>query len=350
MHLRKFWIPSATAMRHNTFMKNVNRLLASLAFIGLFAPIQTLSADSQSAPKPKTKTWYQIEILVYEPVEQALANESWPAVLDTNKPESPIELIPISEPTIVDVPAQLKRETTPATPSNTLVEAFQQLPPESLTLAETANKLIQSSRYRIITLQGWQQPVKQRHEADAVHLTDKPVIATENNIDNINAEFTDPRETTPGNSNAFDLQDNTVLNPPGLDAHGYTIINPASEPNAETIASLHDESELMTEEIPGRIDGTVTVSLSRYLHMALNMRYYNPDVYLAEQIAQQKIDDAIIDTFQLKQSRRMRSKEVHVFDHPYFGIIATIIPVERGIPTINEKPVPLLSPTDTQSR
>lgn len=71
--------------------------------------------------------------------------------------------------------------------------------------------------------------------------------------------------------------------------------------------------------------------------MALNIRYYNPDVYLAEQIALQKPDEVIIDAFELKQSRRMRSKEVHVFDHPYFGVIANIIPVERVITDVTKK-------------
>ena len=303
MPWRKFWIPYAAMMRHNNYMKNPYRLFLLLQFIGIFAVTQPLYA----AETP-TERWYQIEVLVYEPVEHAIANERWPAVVNDDTPKSLIELEPIiaTEPVSPTQPRAIETPAATQIDNAELIPAFQQLLPEELTLAETADKLIQAGRYRIITLQGWQQPVKQRHEADAVHLTDKPETPAE-------------PETEDGKPLTFDPQGNIVLNAP-VDG----VIPPAQ--------TEFDESSLIVEEIPARIDGSVTVSLSRYLHMALNIRYYNPDVYLAEQIALQNQDEIIIDTFELKQSRRMRSKEVHVFDHPYFGVIATIIPVERIVP------------------
>lgn len=77
-----------------------------------------------------------------------------------------------------------------------------------------------------------------------------------------------------------------------------------------------------------RFDGTVTVSLSRFLHLKTDITYYNPEVYLGEQIAQQNIDTPNIEHFKLVESRRMRSNEIHYIDHPYFGIIALITPYE----------------------
>jgi len=307
----------------------------------MLAVMTSTSAAEKSVNEQKTETWYQIEVLVYEPVEHTIANESWPATLDKNQPESLIELTPFVDPAALNEATTLgpelplnatDTETTLNPEINTVISAFQQLAPETLTLAETANKLTQTGSYRIITMQGWQQPVKQRHEAIAVHLTDKPIIPLVPN-----SEIVDPTVIEPQ-----DAQSGQVLNPPveaSIDSINENITDP--------VDSTLDDVALIVEEEPAQIDGSVTVSLSRYLHMALNIDYYNPDVYLAEQIAQQKIDEKIIDTFKLKQSRRMRSKEVHVFDHPYFGIIATIIPVERVVPDIENEAEIILSPDET---
>jgi len=249
-------------MRHNRAMTTFNRFIKYLTFIGILVfSSHSLAADNES------ETWYQIEVLVYEPVDKPIAGEIWPQINYETLPTSTIELSPVSE-------------------NNNI--AFQKLKPETLQLTETANKLAASRRYRIITLQAWQQPIKQRHEAESVRLTDKQISAS----DSVLVE------------------------------NGETILNPPLQGDFEL-------NETVSEEIPARIDGTVTVSLARYLHMALKLRYYNPDVYLAEQIALQKPDEVLINTFMMNQSRRMRSKEIHVFDHPYFGVIATITPVER---------------------
>ncbi|MCK4743765.1 MAG: hypothetical protein KAT25_08100 [Sulfuriflexus sp.] len=300
-------------------MTNRNRLLPLLALISVFAVILPLHAVEPIEPattEPQYETWYQIEVLVYEPIEHAVANESWPATLGENKFESLIELAPITDSSALDATNTIN--TTDA--FNNTIDAFQQLPPENLTLAETAGKLTQAGNYRIITLQGWQQPVKQRHEAEAVHLTDKQEISNE------------PDETIP-----------TTLTP-----QGELVLNSPTEELIAPLEPLIDENGFVVEEIPARINGSVKVSLSRYLHMALNIRYYNPDVYLAEQIALQKPDEIIIDTFELRQSRRMRSTEVHVFDHPYFGVVATIIPVKRIIEEVVEPPALPLNTTGGQ--
>jgi len=275
-------------MRHNRHMKDNHKLIPTLILAGLLGFNATLFAADKSA-EPQPEPWYQIEVLVYEPVEQIIAGEAWPAIVPDELPESIIELKPIAQ-------------AAPAS-GNTEAKAFQELPPEDLNLAELAGKLVRGGRYRIITIKGWQQLVKQRHEADTVHLSDKQIA---------------------------------ISNEPEVSTTGEIILNP---PQQNPISPVLDDNGLFQEEVPARINGTVTVSVARYLHMALDLRYYNPDVYLAEQIALQKPDEVLIEKFMMKQSRRMRSKEVHVFDHPYFGVIATITPVETN--TRNTSTAPL---------
>jgi len=267
-------------MRHNRAMQIFSKLLpVSIAFSLLAATIGAF-ADGKSNAAALTERWYQIEVLVYEPIQKTTAGEAWPATSTEEQPKSLIQLAPINE---------------IRTTSKSNLNAFQQLAPETLNLSVIAKKLANSRGYRVITLQGWQQPVKQRHEAESVHFTDK--------------QITDTMTTNSGE---------VILNPPRS-----TLI--------DAIEPLTDDMGLLSEEMPAKIDGSITVSVSRYLHMALNLRYHNPNVYLAEQIALQKPEEVIIENFMMKQSRRMRSKKVHVFDHPYFGVIAVITPVERII-------------------
>ncbi|MBT8143882.1 MAG: peptidoglycan binding protein CsiV [Gammaproteobacteria bacterium] len=58
------------------------------------------------------------------------------------------------------------------------------------------------------------------------------------------------------------------------------------------------------------VRGTVRVSVDRFLRMEVDLQ----------------LDGGTGDTFSLTQARRVRSGEVHYFDHPQFGVIATVNP------------------------
>ena len=96
-------------------------------------------------------------------------------------------------------------------------------------------------------------------------------------------------------------------------------------------------------------DGTVQLSLSRYLHLAVDL-IYQPTAGPTNLESVNETDQAVTaDTappaatvFRLQESRRMRSSEIHYFDHPKFGAIALVTPYE--IPTVEVKlPQPVVS-------
>ncbi|MBU1192296.1 MAG: peptidoglycan binding protein CsiV [Gammaproteobacteria bacterium] len=60
------------------------------------------------------------------------------------------------------------------------------------------------------------------------------------------------------------------------------------------------------------LDGTLTLTRSRYLHMAVDLIYIDPNTGSA---------------LQLKESRRMRSGELHYLDQPRFGALVQVTPV-----------------------
>lgn len=69
------------------------------------------------------------------------------------------------------------------------------------------------------------------------------------------------------------------------------------------------------------LSGVVKVGLSRYLHLDANLLYRKP--------VKAGVGDGApaYETFQLSESRRMRSRETHYLDHPMFGVIALITPL-----------------------
>ena len=76
-----------------------------------------------------------------------------------------------------------------------------------------------------------------------------------------------------------------------------------------------------TESSAPYIDGTVRVSVARYLHLDL-------DLQLHSQSRQEEFsaESDITPRIRLSEQRRMRSRELHYFDHPRFGAIALITP------------------------
>lgn len=98
------------------------------------------------------------------------------------------------------------------------------------------------------------------------------------------------------------------------------------------------------------VEGLVRVAVERYLHLDLNLRLHLPEVNQQQINQQPQLDDSQtqmameyeygVPEIRLKERRRMRSKKLHYFDHPRFGVIALItpytppaeVPVETEIP------------------
>ncbi|MFO7592486.1 MAG: CsiV family protein [Pseudomonadota bacterium] len=67
--------------------------------------------------------------------------------------------------------------------------------------------------------------------------------------------------------------------------------------------SREEAVPLRIEEVPG-LSGTLTLILSRYLHIETDLLYRETEEHV----------------YRLEQSRRMRSGELHYLDHPVLGI------------------------------
>ena len=66
------------------------------------------------------------------------------------------------------------------------------------------------------------------------------------------------------------------------------------------------------------IEGVVKLVRERYLHLDVDLLMSAPGSY--------ETQPASAPAFQLREKRRIRSSTVHYFDHPRFGMIATVTP------------------------
>ncbi|TCK18385.1 peptidoglycan-binding protein CsiV [Thiogranum longum] len=69
------------------------------------------------------------------------------------------------------------------------------------------------------------------------------------------------------------------------------------------------------------VEGTVRVAVERYLHLYLDLQLIDKTLVIKTDFSDNELPE-----FRLKEHRRMRSKELHYFDHPKFGVIALITP------------------------
>lgn len=78
------------------------------------------------------------------------------------------------------------------------------------------------------------------------------------------------------------------------------------------------------------VSGSARVSVARYLHLALDIQLHPAAAFdtAADPAAGYGVPE-----FRLTETRRMRGKELHYFDHPRFGVLALITPYQPPAPT-----------------
>jgi len=69
---------------------------------------------------------------------------------------------------------------------------------------------------------------------------------------------------------------------------------------------------------PGELEGAIRFTLSRYLHLDVNMLFQDTVTDPARPVL-----------YQLHELRRIKSQETHYFDHPRLGVLVRVTPLEK---------------------
>jgi hypothetical protein len=106
------------------------------------------------------------------------------------------------------------------------------------------------------------------------------------------------------------------------------------------------------------LEGTVQVNLSRFLHLGVDLVLNTPVTSApsapVSAVANVDVDDPTLPAapatrFRLTESRRMRSQELHYFDHPKFGVVAQITPYQLPVIEMSVPAPPAATPPTAAS-
>ncbi|NOY73579.1 MAG: hypothetical protein GXP14_14640 [Gammaproteobacteria bacterium] len=290
----------------------------------------------------ETPQWFQFEIIIFEySDEKGLYSELWsedPELADYSSAQEllPLTVLPLfakphsfdedilqdlsleegntvarqAETQFVDFPApsldiqpSLTKKAQPERP-------FMLLEKADRSLNEIATQFKLKSKYKLLFHQAWRQPVAKHGEATAIRIS-----SLTSNLDHLLGVY---------------------------------------ERDKDTSSSIENESIILVAP-KLEIDGLIIPSLNRYLHLDLQLSYRKllpiettehdamndiQNEFLQRPLARDEISDNVNNIvayrdqdFSLKTTRRMRSKQLHYFDHPLFGVLALITPYKRAVDT-----------------
>jgi len=236
--------------------------LRALAFAAGLACAAPTPVPAPDAPPPD---WFEVELLVFRHTgPDQSTTETWPDAPGRPAVDAALEL----EPTALDpIP-------------------FMALPPDRSRLSKEWDALRRSARFEPLAYFAWVQPPFERGSAPALR---------------IGSPAPPPAPVPPAGAEP-------PAPPFGAPAAGSAPLAVA----LPTLPPLHTP-----------LDGTATLGLQRYLYLTIDL-VLRPTVLPPEFAL--RPEGTAFGGFRLTETRRMRSKELHYFDHPVFGVIALITP------------------------
>ncbi|WP_455204790.1 CsiV family protein, partial [Kaarinaea lacus] len=295
-------------------MKNIKMLHSFSSFIVPFCaclslaltPTVTFAAQKESGPP-----WYEVEVIIFLNNQNlGPETETWDEQVSTPSYDNTIDLaLPGMYPSTVRLPpvSDSATKTTTVNSDNMYDNgAYTLLPGEFLQLTRMANKLNASSEFDVVLHIAWRQPTYDTKQATPIFVFDGMTNP-------------DPKPTPA---------------PVGPDYR---------QPSIEELESYGPKYH--------RLSGTLKLSVSRYLHLEsdLHIKQVAMQQEVLEEAPPSKsggfgsffgmsseptpimIERQVLRDYPLFETRRMRSKELHYFDHPKMGIVVKVTPFELEV-------------------
>ena len=264
--------------------------------------------------------WYQIEVIVFSHNSpHADQSEHWSPKPGLPELAGSVELLSDVSTTLeeISLPAILASDAIATTDGTTAPMAFQSLDESELQLGEVELQLRRSSAYQPLLHSAWRQPGYTDEDTRSVHL--HRVLPT-------------------GSEAAPEQATDSLLENGGGAGPSSTSPEAVFE---RWISSLSQASEVESDK--PLLDGIVRLRRTRYLHLDIDFVYKRETAADEQLLEDQDVIDSIeqletsapaVDIFRLKESRRIRTKEIHYFDHPLFGVLVQV--VRYRLPVIPE--------------
>ncbi len=339
-----------------------NHLCLSLASL--------LFATAAYSANVDDKRWFEIEVIVFKHKRADINEELWP---ENNQIRFPENLKDVHTANLYPTPEgfvapESPEQVEPASKTNTTLSTqdgqhnpFEILSEQELKLNNLSQSLGKSSLYQMLAHYGWRQPVADKKEAEWVRIIGGK---------DYSSEFL---------MNGSSVSESSMLSSMGISNANVTSLSQKDQPNFnDSVANSGSSTySLPVYHAVPEIDGAIQVYLSRYLHIntqlfmripgkaeldisalssnlsssMLNMTEdgmlssdfesgfswsYDSGNAFTESNKETLLIDKLLD-YTMEQSRRVRSGEVHYFDHPLFGLIIEIRPLDTNASEIDSE-------------
>jgi len=282
--------------------------------------------------------WYQIEVIIFANQNYlGIASETWPE----DQPLNMNNVIDLQrhEDAVMNQATATRTGQTGAPAANTPI-AYEFLDASQLQLTPVEKKLQSSNKYVPLIHIAWRQPTVSPEQA-------RPVFV-----------YYGMGQANQGyNTAATGQSSQLVIRDQGQSGGRFSSVpmNSSFAVDNSHYGELMSATEADTHvgPQPSTLFGTLRLSVSRYLHLEADLDYRIP--VLKEEVVpvdydettgetsgsqfgmfnspDQKVETKVIkrqvlQNFNLKETRRMRSKEIHYFDNPVIGVVVRVIPYE----------------------
>jgi len=270
------------------------RLSVLLSFVLAFSG----TSIAQSSNDDAELRFYDVEVIIFKNVRVPKGKEL---------------ILPVSSPRMDD---EIMDFSSPASIKQANEKGYELIPVDQLRLLDEVTRIVKSPYYELLLHVGWRQPGLDKEKALPIWIRGGRIFGDE--FVSIDSQLT---ALAPASEKQIEDTNLTIA-----DDSQTTDITPASpRSNAQQIYEL---------------EGKITVSLSRYLHVYTDLVLRRPRLTLSgttenpESATNQQnapADTYILNNHSLKEHRRMRSKTLHYLDNPEFGLLILITPYELPV-------------------
>ena len=274
----------------------------SIWLVALLWPLYSLAqstGDSEDEAEPIQ--FYDVEVVIFKNLRVPKSREY---VLPVSSPRRDEPVFDIASP-------ERSVEATEL--------GYALLPPSEYRLVEQVAKLVESTRYELLSYVGWRQPGLERGQSIPVWILGGRLYGNEYTSidDHLDFVATDPQQSDAENSESqFEFDEQSL--------------------EALELKLLERQAENLHQGLY-ELEGKITIGLARYLHTRTDLVLRRPrrtadavpntasqDLILSTYAA----DTRILNNHSLKEHRRMRSKNLHYLDNPVFSLLILITPYD----------------------
>ncbi len=281
----------------------------------------TAQTEEESVVEEEPLRIYDVEIILFK-------NLQGPRGLEYIRPS----LLPSKAESIVEIQSVDSLQAAAET-------GYQLLEHDDFKLIEQVQKIITSPRYELMLHAAWRQPGLEIEDSIPVWIRGGNLYGSEYSSIDFRAQ------NYPGTVQSSA----TVEDPAGLETGtneaSFNENSLAAEQNAlDAILSANSDGSDQDIEMPPssngpnaglyELEGKITVSLARFLHVNADLVFRKPRSAGALQVgvfnnpATTSERSKILENHRLQERRRMRSSRLHYLDSPHFSMLVMISPYE----------------------